>query len=169
MNESNQSVRHHLSFSGTVQRGDGMILLIRLRGRIAEMTLGPAPWSHPLFGAPRAAETLPSAVRRSAERELGIQNMAVEPLRPLLMSAPHGDGVVAEAHPSYVVMSDDEPDIPAGFEQLWAEPLLVGERARQHPHEFSHVFVAHATLLPFFGGVPDGASTLALLQERATG
>ena len=169
MSNSTVGVRHHLSFSGTVQRGDGLILLIRRRGSNSEKSMGAAPWSHPLFGAPRPAETLPAAVKRSAERELGITMMTVEPLRPLLTAESLGDGMLAEAHPSYIVKSDENPDIPAGFEPLWGEPLAIGARARHYPQEFSHVFVGHATLLPFFGGIPDAGSTLAFLRERATG
>lgn len=169
MENSHSAVPRHLSFSGTLQREDGMILLIRRP--VSEEQGGPkvSLWGHTFFGSPRFAEPLPAAVKRCAERELGIQSMSIEPLRPLLTDWLSEDGYTAEAHPSYVVESAEEPSGAARFELMWCEPQAEGERARRNPEEYSRLFVTHAIFLPFFGGNSDALDTVAQLQGRATG
>lgn len=150
----------HLSFSGTLRRSDGKVLLRRGATLL---------WEHSFTGSPRDAESLPAAVRRSAEHELGIRAMSVEPLLPLLGHAPRLEGAPAVALPSYVVNCDEEPKVSGNVELRWSDPLDLGAAARRSPQEFSALFVTHATLLPFFGGTPDRSNTLTLLQERAAG
>lgn len=161
--ELHDHLREHLAFTGTLQRSDGMVLLVRGASRTA--------WGHPFFGSPRPAEPLPAAVRRCAERDLGIQFMNVEPLLPLLSSSLSTRGAEAadahsETHPSYVIRSDEPPVTAPDVETWWATPEELGERARRKPDEFDPVFVTHASLLPFFGGDPQAFGATSRLQDR---
>ena len=166
---SQTAAPRHLSFSGTLQRDDGMILLVRRLLAGQQAAVDDAVWGHSFFGSPRFAEPLPSAVKRCAERELGIHSMTIEPLRPLLTAWLSPDGHIAKALPSYVVESAEQPSGELLVESRWCDPLIAGEMARRSPEQYSRLFVTHATFLPYFGGNSDALDTLAQLQRRATG
>ena len=154
----------HLSFSGTLRRSDGRVMIIR----DSLSALESPTWGHSFAGSPRAAEPIPSAVRRCAEKQLGILNMIVEPLLPLLGNGSSSDSVLAEVHPSYIVTSDEIPQLADAVEARWENPLALGKIAREYPHEFSPLLVIHAMRLPFFGGTPH-AFAESFLEDRATG
>ncbi|MEO7350107.1 MAG: hypothetical protein ABIW32_09670 [Terrimesophilobacter sp.] len=70
----------HLSFSGTLQRSDGSVMIVRVVSSARTATV----WKHSFAGSPRPAETVLAAVRRSAERDLGIHAFSITPLLPTL-------------------------------------------------------------------------------------
>jgi|GEM_PF-4789566 len=159
----------HLSFSGMLQRADNWVLLTRPTfGGIEPERTSPV-WSHSFFGAPRQAEPLPTAVRRSAESELGIQSMEVTALRPLLTAEQQSGPFPSEAHPSYVVESDENPTMPPHLETMWCDPIATGQHALRNPGDYSPLLVTHAMYLPFFGGDPRNFDSITQLKERATG
>lgn len=162
---------HHLSFSGTLQRGDGKVMIVRRTPSSNARSV----WEHSFHGSPRPAETLIAAVRRCVERDLGILATTIESLLPTLDNRVVSVGHVTpadktiEAHPSYVVTSDTHPIVLPGIEILWMHPAELGDRARGNPHQFSPLLVAHAARLPFFGGNPLTDHPAIPLKERVLG
>ena len=161
----------HLSFTGTLQRGDGRVLIVRKTLSPTELRV----WEHPFHGSPRPAEPLLVAVRRCVERDLGVLASAIKPLLPTLTNYGHfGDTAPSaadpvEAHPSYLVVSDELPRFPQDLDVTWILPAELGASARRNPREFHPILTAHAACLPFFGGTLDAQYTLADIKERATG
>lgn len=161
----------HLSFSGTIQRSDGAVLILRQTPSAG----GHSVWEHPFGGSPRTAETLPAAVRRCVERDLGIVASDIEPLFPTLdnrtgpdLGSEQTDHAV-QAHPSYVVRSDAPPRTAHNVDIRWVTPTDLGASARRTPTEFSPLLAAHAAYLPFYGGSPHARLTQTPARERAIG
>ena len=94
--------------------------------------------------------------------------MTVDPLLPLLADGSSAGSALAEVHPSYIVTSDEVPQLADALEARWEDPLVLGKFAREYPNEFSPLLVVHALRLPYFGGTPH-AFAEAFREERATG
>lgn len=155
----------HLSFSGTLQRSDGSVMLVR---RLFP-THADSTWEHPFSGSPRPAETLAAAVRRCAERDLGIYFTDVTALMPTLVNRVTTESGSIELHPAYLVSSDEQPRVAADLESVWVHPIELGERAHRYPHHYSPLLQLQTAHLPFFGGSPRAMHSRTLHEERATG
>lgn len=155
----------HLSFSGTLQRSDGRVML---RRRIFPRAAR-SPWTHSFSGYPRPAETLLAAVRRCAERDLGIHSFDIAPLLPTLSNHITSESGAMEVHPSYLVSSDQTPLPADDIETQWVEPRELGRLTRQQPHEYSPLLSLHSVHVPFFGAADQSALHLGIQKERAIG
>lgn len=157
----------HLSFSGTLLRNDGRVLLTRRAS--ARTTV--CTWEYPVSGSPRPAESLLAAVGRCAERDLGIIVSAdvVSPVMPTLGNRADANTAPIQLHPFYVISSEDAPRISPELETRWIQPRELGHAARSKPQSFDPLVRLHAQLLPFLGGRAGAPPEDISLLERATG
>lgn len=138
--------------------------------RVISSTGAAASWHHAFSGSPRPSETVLAAVRRCAERDLGIHAFTVAPLLPTLSNHTiSATGGAKEVHPSYLASANEKPHLDAALEAQWLLPKELGELARRSPHDYSPLLGLQALHVPFFGGMTPATSHLALHQERAFG
>jgi isopentenyl-diphosphate delta-isomerase len=128
----------HLAFSCHVFGPDGRVLVTR---RALGKLTWPGVWTNSFCGHPGPDESLEDAVRRRAERELGLTLGALEPLLPdFRYRAVDASGVVEnEICPVFrtVVDRDPEPAPDEVAEWAWVELGPLREAVATAPFAFS--------------------------------
>jgi isopentenyl-diphosphate Delta-isomerase len=141
----------HLAFSCHVVNAFGEVLVTR---RALDKQAWPGVWSNSFCGHPRPAESLPGAVRRRAEFELGIELVEVELALPLFRyRATDANGTVEnELCPVYLASTGDEPDPNPRevAEYRWIAPRRLGQVVDAAPWAFSPWLVLQARELELF-------------------
>jgi isopentenyl-diphosphate delta-isomerase len=143
----------HLAFSCHVMNRRGRLLVTR---RALSKTTWPGVWTNSFCGHPRPAESVPAAVRRRADHELGLDLSGIElELPSFRYRAVDASGLVEnEVCPVFVAWTSQEPR-PNGREVMdhaWVDPLDLGRSTRLTPWAFSPWLVLQARLLPLLGG-----------------
>ncbi|MRG59818.1 isopentenyl-diphosphate Delta-isomerase [Agromyces sp. CFH 90414] len=143
----------HLAFSCHVFDDAGRLLVTR---RALVKQAWPGVWSNSFCGHPAPAETLPHAIRRRGEFELGLELTDIEPVLPFFhYRAVDASGVVEnELCPVYTARTASTPVPHPGevAEYEWVDPEALAEGIRHAPWAFSPWLVLQAQLLPFLGG-----------------
>ncbi|WP_127791977.1 isopentenyl-diphosphate Delta-isomerase [Agromyces sp. LHK192] len=143
----------HLAFSCHVFGPDGRILVTR---RALAKQAWPGVWTNSFCGHPGPAETLPHAIRRRGDFELGLTLTDLEPVLPFFhYRATDASGIVEnELCPVYTATTASTPQPHPGevAEFSWVEPAALAEAIRHAPWAFSPWLVLQAQLLPFLGG-----------------
>ena len=143
----------HLAFSCHVVNAFDEVLVTR---RSLDKQAWPGVWSNSFCGHPKPAESLPAAVRRRAEFELGIELFEVELALPLFRyRATDANGTVEnELCPVYLASTSDEPDPnPREIaEYRWIPPRRLAQVVEAAPWAFSPWLVLQARELELFRG-----------------
>ena len=138
----------HLAFSTHVFNPAGQLLVTR---RALSKLTWPGVWTNSFCGHPGPGEPNEDAVRRRAERELGLQ------VRDLTLRLPDfryravdASGIVEhEICPVYTAVADADP-VPAADEVMdwqWADPAQLVPAVRLTPWAFSPWLVLQLPLL----------------------
>lgn len=128
----------HLAFSCWVFDSRGRVLLAR---RALGKRTWPGVWTNSFCGHPGPDEDMPSAIRRRAMTELGIEVAGVEEVLPeFRYRATDASGLVEnEICPVFRAVTLDDvmpnPDEVAEFE--WVEPHALVQAVRATPFAFS--------------------------------
>ncbi len=128
----------HLAFSCHIFSPDGRVLVTR---RALGKRTFPGIWTNAFCGHPAPGEDLPDAVRRRADRELGIELDDLEVALPdFRYRAVDASGVVEnEICPVYRAVSDGDP-MPAPDEVAewrWVAPSALRAAIDSTPFAFS--------------------------------
>lgn len=141
----------HLAFSCHVVRADGRILLTR---RALTKKTWPGVWTNSFCGHPAPGETIPHAIERRAEFELGLRLRSIEIALPhFRYRATDASGVVEnEVCPVYTAFADGEPVLNPleVVDAVWADPADVLTALAAAPWAFSPWVVLQAQELDFF-------------------
>ncbi|MCC3278022.1 isopentenyl-diphosphate Delta-isomerase [Arthrobacter sp. zg-Y40] len=138
----------HLAFSTHVFNTRGQLLVTR---RALSKLTWPGVWTNSFCGHPGPGEPNEDAVRRRAERELGLQ------VRDLTLRLPDfryravdASGIVEhEICPVYTAVADADP-VPAEDEVMdwqWVDPVPLVDAVRLTPWAFSPWLVLQLPLL----------------------
>ena len=141
----------HLAFSCHVLRADGRVLLTR---RALDKKTWPGVWTNSFCGHPAPGETIPHAIERRAEFELGLRLRSIELALPQFRyRATDASGIVEnEVCPVYTAFAEDEP-APNPLEvvdTVWADPADVLSALASAPWAFSPWLVLQAQELDLF-------------------
>ncbi|WP_350348155.1 isopentenyl-diphosphate Delta-isomerase [Agromyces sp. G08B096] len=143
----------HLAFSCHVFNPAGELLVTR---RALAKQAWPGVWTNSFCGHPGPAETLPHAIRRRGEFELGLELSDLEPVLPLFhYRATDASGIVEnELCPVYTARTTSTPQPHPGevAEFAWVAPAALAAAVDHAPWAFSPWLVLQARLLPFLGG-----------------
>lgn len=128
----------HLAFSCHVSDRAGRLLVTR---RALGKQTWPGVWTNSFCGHPAPGEDMLDAVRRRAERELGLELGAIETVLPdFRYRAVDASGIVEnELCPVFRAVADADPD-PAPDEVAewqWVEPHALREAVTAAPFAFS--------------------------------
>lgn len=117
------STELHLAFSCHLVRADGTVLLTR---RALSKRTWPGVWTNSFCGHPRQGETMPEALARHAQHELGLEIHSVREVLPdFRYRAVDASGIVEnEICPVFIAETDGEPrPHPEEVAELrWVEP-----------------------------------------------
>ncbi|MDJ1113516.1 isopentenyl-diphosphate Delta-isomerase [Microbacterium dauci] len=145
----------HLAFSCHVFNEAGDVLVTR---RALGKSTWPGVWTNSFCGHPAPAESVPDAVHRRAEHELGMTIDRLELVLPLFRyRAVDASGIVEhEICPVYTAraVSEPTPNPDEAIEYRWVDPGELGASLRATPWAFSPWLVLQADQLPVFGGAP---------------
>lgn len=143
----------HLAFSCHVFDEAGRLLVTR---RSLAKQAWPGVWTNSFCGHPAPAETLPHAIRRRAEFELGLELDDLEPVLPAFhYRAVDATGVVEnELCPVYTARtrSTPEPHPSEVMEFAWVDPARLAGAIADAPWAFSPWLVLQAEQLPVLAG-----------------
>lgn len=128
----------HLAFSCHVVRDDGRVLVTR---RALGKATWPGVWTNSFCGHPAPGEAMDDAIRRRAQRELGLEVGAIEPVLPdFRYRAVDASGVVEnEVCPVFRASAVGDP-VPAADEVAeweWVEPDALRAAVAATPFAFS--------------------------------
>ncbi|WP_066461786.1 isopentenyl-diphosphate Delta-isomerase [Sanguibacter suarezii] len=128
----------HLAFSCYLLRSTGEVLVTR---RALSKRTWPGVWTNSFCGHPRSGETLPEAVARHAQHELGITVHDVELVLPdFRYRAVDASGVVEnEMCPVLIATTDDDavPNPDEVMDLVWVDPEALGRSITATPWAFS--------------------------------
>lgn len=128
----------HLAFSCHVYDGDGRVLVTR---RALGKLTWPGVWTNSFCGHPAPGEAMEDAIRRRAQRELGVTVSAIEPiLKDFRYRAVDASGIVEyEICPVYRAVTLDAvspaPDEVAEF--AWVQLDELRQAVLAAPYAFS--------------------------------
>lgn len=128
----------HLAFSCHVTNGDGDILVTR---RSLSKATWPGVWTNSFCGHPGPDESIDDAIRRRAERELGLSIRDIRVVLPdFRYRAVDASGIVEnEICPVYVATATEDP-VPASDEVCewrWVRPDGLRAAIEGAPFAFS--------------------------------
>jgi isopentenyl-diphosphate delta-isomerase len=128
----------HLAFSCYVSNDRGEVLVTR---RALSKKTWPGVWTNSFCGHPAPAETLPDAVRRRADFELGLTLTDIDLALPLFRyRATDSSGIVEnEVCPVYLAgaAGDPVPNPDEVMEFTWTEPEALRRSVLASPFAFS--------------------------------
>ncbi|ASN50679.1 isopentenyl-diphosphate Delta-isomerase [Sinomonas sp. R1AF57] len=128
----------HLAFSCHVYSPDGRVLVTR---RALGKKTWPGVWSNAFCGHPAPGEAFEEAIRRRAQRELGLDVESIEPVLPdFRYRAVDASGIVEhEVCPVYraVAASDPAPADDEVAEWAWTDPDDFRAAVAAAPYAFS--------------------------------
>lgn len=143
----------HLAFSCHVLDGAGRVLVTR---RALTKLTWPGVWTNSVCGHPGPDESMPDAIRRRAQEELGLMVTDITTVAPeFRYRAVDAGGIVEnEICPVHIARTDAEPDPdPAEvMEYRWVDPGALGTAVRATPWAFSPWLVAAAPSIPMLAG-----------------
>ena len=133
-----QTTPLHLAFSCHVFNPAGQVLVTR---RALSKATWPGVWSNSFCGHPAPGEAVEDAIRRRAERELGLQLDAIEVVLPeFRYRAVDASGVVEnEICPVFRAVTRDEPNPQDDEieEYAWVDPAEFARSVAATPFAFS--------------------------------
>lgn len=133
-----QTTPLHLAFSCHVFNAAGQVLITR---RALSKATWPGVWSNSFCGHPAPGEAIEDAIRRRAERELGLTLERIETVLPdFRYRAVDASGVVEnEICPVYRAVTHDEPNPQADEieEYAWVDPEAFAQSVAATPVAFS--------------------------------
>ena len=128
----------HLAFSCYVFNESGEVLITR---RALTKKTWPGVWTNSFCGHPAPAETLPDAVRRRADFELGLAVTGIDLALPLFRyRATDSSGIVEnEVCPVYLAVAtgDPVPNPDEVMEFTWTDPESLRRSVLASPFAFS--------------------------------
>jgi isopentenyl-diphosphate delta-isomerase len=128
----------HLAFSCYVFNERGEVLITR---RALTKKTWPGVWTNSFCGHPAPAETLPDAVRRRADFELGLTVTGIDLALPLFRyRATDSSGIVEnEVCPVYLAVAtgDPVPNPDEVMEFTWTDPESLRRSVLASPFAFS--------------------------------
>ena len=128
----------HLAFSCYVFNERGEVLITR---RALTKKTWPGVWTNSFCGHPAPAETLPDAVRRRADFELGLAVTGIDLALPLFRyRATDSSGIVEnEVCPVYLAVAtgDPVPNPDEVMEFTWTDPESLRRSVLASPFAFS--------------------------------
>jgi isopentenyl-diphosphate delta-isomerase len=128
----------HLAFSCYVFNERGEVLITR---RALTKKTWPGVWTNSFCGHPAPAETLPDAVRRRADFELGLAVAGIDLALPLFRyRATDSSGIVEnEVCPVYLAVAtgDPVPNPDEVMEFTWTDPETLRRSVLASPFAFS--------------------------------
>lgn len=128
----------HLAFSCYVFNDRGEVLITR---RALTKKTWPGVWTNSFCGHPAPAETLPDAVRRRADFELGLTVTGIDLALPLFRyRATDSSGIVEnEVCPVYLAVAtgDPVPNPDEVMEFTWTDPETLRGSVLASPFAFS--------------------------------
>ena len=128
----------HLAFSCYLLRSSGEVLVTR---RALSKRTWPGVWTNSFCGHPRSTETLPEAVARHAQHELGITVNDVQLVLPdFRYQAVDASGVVENEMCPVLIATTDEDPVPNPEEVMdlvWVDPEALGRSITATPWAFS--------------------------------
>ncbi|GAB4097884.1 isopentenyl-diphosphate Delta-isomerase [Sinomonas halotolerans] len=128
----------HLAFSCHVYGADGRVLVTR---RALSKKTWPGVWTNSFCGHPAPGEDFEDAIRRRAQRELGLELGTIESVLPdFRYRAVDASGVVEnEVCPVFRAVAATDP-VPAAdevSEWVWADPAEFRDAVAAAPYAFS--------------------------------
>lgn len=143
----------HLAFSCHVLDGSGRVLVTR---RALTKLTWPGVWTNSVCGHPGPGESMPDAIIRRAQEELGLAVTDIVTVAPdFRYRAVDASGIVEnEICPVHIARTDAEPQ-PNPAEVLecrWVDPAALGTAVRAAPWAFSPWLVAAAPSIPMLAG-----------------
>jgi isopentenyl-diphosphate delta-isomerase len=136
----------HLAFSCHVFDDQGRVLLTR---RAIVKQTWPGVWTNSVCGHPAPRESMPDAIGRRAEQELGLRLVDIEPMLPdFRYRAVDASGLVEnEVCPVYgaSAVGPVRPDPSEVMDWHWADPQSVWRAVRATPFAFSPWLVRQVT------------------------